>query len=38
MDVRGEYSYTTYRSFDVLNEKINAGSGQATVGIVYKFE
>lgn len=38
VDVRGEYSYTAYRSFDVLSEKVNASSGQATVGIVYKFD
>jgi len=35
VDLRGEYSYTNYKSFKVDDVKVNPSSGQATVGLVY---
>jgi outer membrane autotransporter protein len=37
VDLRGEYVYTGYNSFHAVGEKVNASSGQATVGVVYNF-
>lgn len=37
-DLRGEYVYNTYHSFNTMDNKIDPSSGYATVGFVYKFQ
>lgn len=38
LDLRGEYNYSSYHTFHSLDNKIDPSSGQATVGLVYKFK
>lgn len=37
VDLRGEYTYNTYRSFNSNGIEVNPSSGNATVGFIYKF-
>lgn len=38
LDLRGEYTYTGYRSLTAFNKIFNPSNSQFTVGLVYKFD
>ena len=38
VDLRGEYVYSSYHSFNTMDNNIDPSSGQATVGVVYKIQ
>ena len=38
IDLRGEYVYTSYRSFNVAGTKVSSGTDQFTLAAIYKFD